>query len=418
MQNIKIEHININDLKLAEYNPRIHNEDMLDRLTQSIQEFGLIDPVIVNSNKDRFNILIGGHARVKVAKELNHQTIPVVYIDLSLEKEKELNVKLNKISGDWDWDKLEELFDKDELIDFGFDTEELSNIWKDKLDTNEDFDIEEELKEIKIPKTKTGDLIILGDHRLVCGDSNKSVTLEKLFDNKKADMIISDPIYNLNINYDKGLGGKRDFGGSVNDKRTEDEYIYFLKINIQNALDFTNEDSHIFYWNTEEQIYIIQTLYKELGIRNRRVCLWIKNVANPTPSVAFSKVYEPCIYGTLGKPYLNKEEVEINQVFNYDSGFGNEALNNINLWTSKRVVGKEMEHATQKPIDLYYKPILRCTKIGDIILDTFGGSGSTLMAGEKTGRKVYMVEKEPVYCDLIIKRWEKLTGEKAIVISD
>jgi DNA modification methylase len=144
--------------------------------------------------------------------------------------------------------------------------------------------------------------------------------------------------------------------------------------------------------------------------------LWIKNGHNPTPQVAFNKCYEPCIYGTVGKPYLSKKEFGLTEVMNQDIGTGNELIDDVNIWTEKRVNSNELKHATQKPPELSHRAIRRCTKPNDIVLDSFAGSGSTLIACEQLKRRAYVVELEPIFCDLIIARYEKFTGNKAKVI--
>jgi hypothetical protein len=157
----------------------------------------------------------------------------------------------------------------------------------------------------------------------------------------------------------------------------------------------------------------MQTLYTAHGIENKRVCLWVKNGHNPTPGVAFNKCYEPCTYGVCGKPYLGPEK-GFTEIFNTDIGNGNQSFDDI--WTIKRLAKDDYAHATSKPPKLHETAILRCTKPGDIILDSFGGSGSTLIAGEMLQRRVFMVELEPVFCELIIRRFEKLTGIKAQIV--
>ncbi|NLK93934.1 MAG: ParB N-terminal domain-containing protein, partial [Clostridiales bacterium] len=215
--NYKIEYVNINNLKLSEYNPRIHDKSMLKQLEKSIKEFGLVDPVIVNSNPERMNILIGGHARVKACKNIGIKEVPVVYVNLDIEQEKLLNLKLNAISGEWDFSALDELFDKDLLIDLGFKEKDLNIGWDkvlEKEETEDNFNEEEELKKIKNPQTKRGDLIILGEHKLLCADSTDINAVKKLFEEDKPSMIYSDPIYNINLSYDKGISGKANYGGT------------------------------------------------------------------------------------------------------------------------------------------------------------------------------------------------------------
>ena len=416
-EKITIVHVPVSELKVADYNPRKWNKEAEHQLKESITKFGIVDPLLVNSAKGRKNIIIGGHFRFSMIKSLNIQEVPVVYIDIpDLEKEKELNIRLNKNQGEFDLELLKE-FDLTLLSDIGFSSLELSDIWDTPLEIiDEVFDEEKELAKIKIPKTQSGDLILLGTHKLVCGNSNDPDVLKKLFGKEKTSMIYSDPIHNINIDYAKGLGGKQNYGGDVEDNRTEEEYIAFLKKNIETAISFAHPDCHVFYWNTEQQIWIVQTLYRSLGIQNKRVCLWIKNGHNPTPQVAFNKCYEPCIYGTIGSPYLSKKQQALTEVLNADIGTGNQSLDDITIWAEKRLNKSEYAHATSKPSELHHKAIRRCTTPNDIVYDSFGGSGSTLIACEQLKRRAYVVELEPIYCDLIISRYEKMSGGKVRVI--
>ena len=408
----------INDLIPYDKNPRKLSKSQEDNLKKSLEQFDLVEiPAIDFDNK-----IIAGHQRIKVMQLLGRGEeqidVRIPNRKLSSEEYKKYLITSNAIHGDWDFDLLKE-FDLDLLNDIGFDSDLLADIWDDDLEIRtEEWDEAKELSKIKTPTTQLGDLIILGKHRVICGNSNDPNVLKQLFENEKADMILSDPIYNIDLDYNKGLGGKQNYGGEVEDKRPESEYIEFLRNNISNALLFSKPNCHIFYWNTEQHIWILQTLYREFGIINKRVCLWIKNGHNPTPGVAFNKCYEPCIYGTLGKPYLSKKEFGLSEIMNSDISNGNESLDSINIWTQKRVVANEMDHATQKPPELSHRAIRRCTRPNDIVLDSFGGSGSTLIACEQLKRRAYLVELEPVFCDLIIKRFEKMTGIKSEIIQN
>jgi DNA modification methylase len=324
----------------------------------------------------------------------------------------------NALGGDWDFASLKS-FDLDILMNAGFDEIELAKFWDEDKEVKEDsFDVEKELKKITTPKTKLGDIITLGNHRIICGDSTKQETLDRLFGNDRASLIYSDPVYNLEIDYDGGIGGNQSYGGSVKDSRTFEEYKTFIRDSLKCALAVSNPNTHVFYWCDQIYIGLIQDVYRSFGISNKRVCLWLKNNQNPVPKVAFNKVYEPAVYGVRGKPYLAESVTNLNEVMNKELGTGNELLVQVNefidIWTAKRLSAKDYEHATSKPITLHEKAIKRCTKPGDIILDSFLGSGSTLLAGEQLGRKVYGCELEPRFCDLIIKRYEAMTGKKAI----
>jgi DNA modification methylase len=301
----------------------------------------------------------------------------------------------------------------------GFDDNDLSVIFADSLEVeNDDFDIDAELKKIKKPKAKIGDLYALGPHRLYCGDSLDPATVKKLVGNARIDMIYCDPIYNISLDYNSGVGGKASYGGTVKDRKSDDEYRAFLKRSMENALSVAKPDIHAYYWCDQKYIGLVQSLFTELGLENRRVCLWLKPSGNPVPSVAFNKSYEPVVYATRGKPYLSPVSLNFAEVLNKELGpSGNKLLDDfmdlIDVWMAKRVPTNELAHSTQKPLSLHERPIKRCTKPGDTILDLFGGSGSTLLAADAMKRVCYMAEIEPIFVDLIIMRYEKATNTKA-----
>ncbi|MFZ2193554.1 MAG: DNA modification methylase [Candidatus Moraniibacteriota bacterium] len=422
-ENLKITFVKVDSLKVATYNPRKWDDAKKAKLRESIERFGLVDPLIVNYNPARKNIVIGGHFRLKIAKELGYKDVPVVYLDIAdIEKEKELNLRLNKNVGEWDIELLKE-FDLGVLLEVGFDDEDLSQIWDDSLETeNDNFQEEKELAEIKETDIKLGDMFELGLHRLLCADAHDSANIQKLMGGEKTSMIYTDPIYNIGVSYDKGIGGKQSYGGKVDDNKSDAEYREFLKSGMRSAMSVVNKDFHYFCYCDQKYVGVIQDLYRELGIENKRVVLWIKNGQNPTPGVAFSKCYEPCVYGTVGSPYLSKSLQNLNEVMNKEIGTGNrlidDILDELDIWLVKRLAGNEYEHSTSKPPMLHEKAIRRCTKPGDVILDLYGGSGSTLIAAEMLKRRAYLTEIEPRFCQLIINRYEKLTGQKAKLISN
>jgi DNA modification methylase len=397
--------------------PRKISKEQADRLKQSLETYGLVEIPAV----DLDGTILAGHQRITVLQLLGRGSeqidVRVPNRKLTDEESERYMIGSNSITGEWDFDLLKD-FEMDLLVDLGFDQKELDDIWNKSL--KKDFDPEKELKKIKTAKTQPGDIIELGNHRLICGDSTKVETLERLFGDERADMIMSDPIYNISIDYNKGIGGKQAYGGTVDDSKSDSEYKEFLKLSMEAALAVTKPDAHVFYWSDETYIWLIQTLYRELGITNKRVCLWLKNGQNPTPGVAFNKCYEPCTYGTRGKPKLVKGVNKLNEVLNAEMTTGNELIQQVTdfftIWPEARLSSKEYEHSTMKPVALYEKAIRRCTKAGDIILDSFNGSGSNLMAAEKLGRRVFAVEIEPIFCDLTIKRFEAETGIKAKVI--
>lgn len=318
MKDLKIVYINIDKLKPAEYNPRKADQKQIDDIKKSIQRFGLVDPLIVNSAKERKNVVIGGHLRLKVAKDMGYKEIPVVYVNIpDIEKEKELNIRLNKNTGEFDYDLLAN-FDEKFLLDVGFLNEELTDIFD--LETQDDnFDFEKEVNKIEKPKTKIRDKYQLGEHYLLCGDSTKIKDVEKLMENKKCNIVITDPPYNIGLDYSKTLSGRKvSYDKKINDNKSVEDYEEFINKLIVNSLAVCNPDAHIFYWCDEKYIWLFQKLFMGNNIKLQRVCLWIKNNFSPTPQMK---------------------------------------------------------------------------------------------------RKCYMIEYNETYCDVIIKRWEQLTGKKAIKVN-
>ena len=417
LDKLKIYYVSPSELNPAPYNPRKWSEKAIKNLTRSIKKFGITDPIICNSNPKRKNVLIGGHFRLKIAKDLGYKKVPVIYVSLDKKKEIDLNLRLNRNTGDWDYELLKS-FDTEMLLDVGFDDSDLNNIWDEQLEIEDDnFDIEKEIEKAKTTNIKTGDLFQLGNHFLICGDSHQKETLDKLMKNKKATMLYNDPIYNIKLDYNKGVGGKANYGGNITDNKSDPEYKEFLKQGIENSLKHTDKNCHIFTWCDQKYIWLLQTLYQESGIKNERVCFWAKNGFIPTPNVAFNKLTEICVYGTIGKPYLSPLSTKTCEILNKEIGTGNRTIDDIldiiDIWLAKRDAGIKYNHSTQKPTTLHEKPLRRCTKPGDIILDIYGGSGSTLLACEQLKRRCYTSEINPIFCQLIINRYETYANKKA-----
>ena len=387
---MKVKEYDINQLISAEYNPRQLTQRQYQNLRDSIQRFGLVDPILINVNKDRKNIIIGGHQRVNIAKVLEIKKVPCVELDLTLEQERELNIRLNQNTGDWDFDVLADNFDLDELMEFGFEEKDL------KLDL---FEVEEEglTDDDDIPEDvesvcKLGDLWKLGNHRLLCGDSTKKENIELLLDGNKADMVFTDPPYGIDVvansprlQETKKLGS---IGGSVMAKTgkykpvigDEDTGIAIKFIQLTNDID-----SIIWGGN-----YFTDVLKPSRGW-----IVWDKKNGDTTFADA------ELAYTTLDKSV---------RIYEY-------------LWSGMRRAGNRKDeskyrlHPTQKPVGLFADVIKDWCKDKINILDGFLGSGSTLIACEKTNRVCYGMELDPHYCDVIINRWEQYTGKKAELIN-
>ena len=409
----------INDLIPYELNPRTLSDTQLKNLKKSLEKFNLGEiPAADFDGK-----IIAGHQRLKVMQLLDrgHEEVDVRVPNRKLSKSEyeQYLITSNKVTGDWDYGLLKS-FEITLLTEAGFDQMELASFWDEEKDTKDDnFNVDKELKKIKTPQTKPGDLIIMGNHKLLCASSTDVNAVKKLFGNYKATAIYSDPPFNIGLSYDKGVGNKSNYGGSFDDNQSPEAYVDFIRQVMQSALAVSTKDIHVAFWCDEAWVWVFQTLYNELGVKNRRLNVWVKNNSSPTPTVAFNKCTEFCVYGTKGSPYLSDLLKNLNEIQNKNYTTGNQLLEDIsNIWATKRLPSNQMEHPTSKNPELHHKFIMRCTKPGDIIFDAFSGSASTMICAEQLDRKVYSLEIEPVFCDLAIRRYEKLTGKKVKVISN
>ncbi len=418
---IAVRYVPIEDLRPAEYNPRTHDEGEAEQLRESLRRFGAVDPLIVNRHPGREGVVCGGHFRLACMRELGYERVPVVFVDLAPDKERELNLRLNRNVGRWDYEMLKE-FDVELLLNVGFSEFDLGVIWNASLETSDDaFDAEKELAAIHEPKTKSGDFYKLGSHYLLCGDATDQAAVKRLIGENRAGMVYCDPPYNIGLSYDKGLSNTPRYGGrQTDDAKSDADYAAFLRAAIGNALAVAKPDAHAFFWCDESYAGLVQGLFAEAKLKNRRLCIWVKNGFNATPKVAFNKAIEVCVYATRGKPYLAPDAKNLNEILNKEIGTGNRTAEDIldltNIWIAKRLPGSAYEHPTQKPPTLHEKPLRRCTKVGDGVLDLFAGSGSTLIAAEQMKRRCFALELEPIFCDLIIRRYELLTGSKAQLV--
>ena len=420
----KIERRAVKSLIPADYNPRKMTESERRDLEDSIKEFGTVSPLAINIGK-REGVLIGGHQRTTIYADLGIEWIDVMVPsrELNEEEEKRLNLRLNKNTGSWDMEKLKDM-DLGMLLDVGFGDEELSTLWDDVDVIDDEFDFARAVRQVKEPRIKPGEVYQLGSHRLMCGDSTDPEQVKKLMGEDLADVIFTDPPYNIGLDYSKGVGTGGKYQGEYSakkDSKTKEGFSAFLRNALGNALGNAKPNCHVFVWCDERYIWLLQTLFAEHKVENKRVCLWIKNNMSPTPQVAFNKCYEPCVYGTRGKPTLNKNIQNLNEIMNKEISTGNQGMDDIlemiNLWMVKRDNTQSYEHPTQKPVTLAERPLKRCSSPGQIVLDLFGGSGSTLIACEQIKRKCRMIEQDPIFATVILDRWEQFTNQKVKKVS-
>ena len=373
---MKITKRKIKDLIRAEYNPRkITPVEEFD-LKESLMRFGLVEPIIININKERKDIVIGGHQRLKIWEQLGNDEIDCNQIDLTLDKERELNIRLNKNGGSFDEDLIKEYFEYEELTEWGFTPDELFEPDEKTIDGLIEDD---EIPEVKESKVKRGDIWQLGEHRIMCGDSTSSDDVAKLMNGDKADMVFTDPPYNVAFN---GRSGK--FDVIKNDKLKDDDFNTFINefANTLHTLDIKIK----YIWCNWKFYDVLKCKF------NFNACIvWAKNV-----------------FG-LGRGYRHQHEFCLFEG-KLDDGINNES----DLWN----IAKDSKyiHPTQKPTALAERAFGN-HKNALSVLDVFLGSGSTLIAAEKLKRKCYGMELDEKYCDVVIERWEQYTGKKAEKIS-
>lgn len=412
----------INDLVPQDINPRVITDKQMSDLTKSLKKYNLVEiPAIDFDGK-----ILAGHQRVKALQLLGRgeEIIDVRQPNRALTEDeaKQYLIASNALGGDWDFSALKS-FDLGILLEAGLDQIELSKFWDKEVQIKDDpIDLDKEVKKALDTDIKTGDMFQLGRHRLICGSSLEQNTVKRLMGDVKADMVNDDIPFNIGLSYDKGVGKNRSFGGTLNDNKSDDEYRIFVKTIMQNALSVTKKDAHVLFWCDERYVWLLQTLYKELGIDSKRLLVWIKNNSSPTPTVAFNKVTEFIVYGTIGSPYLAKDVNDLNEIQNEGMTTGNnlsdEILDQLNIWMVKRLPSNQYSHPTEKSPLLHHKSLRRCTKVGDVVLDLTAGSGSILVACEQLKRTAYIAELEPVFCQVILNRYKKLTDIDPIKLNE
>lgn len=432
-KDLAIQYVSVEALKNAEYNPRIHDEDMKNKLRESLQRFGMVDPIICNEAAERRNVIIGGHFRLEVAKELGYTEVPVVFVNIpELEREKELNLRLNRNLGEFSWDLLAE-FDAKFLDDIGFSSEELDRIFPAE-DNPEVFDLEKELRKLDITQVEIqkGEIWHVGESKLMCGDSTVAEDMQALMGDEKAAMCLTDPPYRLD--YITGRkGNKRISGfGAKRDRRyleTDSLPDNFTTLWMENIASVARQDFAILVyecWKNLREVW--GEMEKHWRVRN--MIVW--HLANRHQGYAgrhqfFSK-YDIAMVGASGTVPFNMDPEEGALQEEYETALfaisGNpqwEGYKKGNAMPTDFIEfrAEDEKHSGQgvvfgtKPVEILIPYIKVLTKRGDLIVEPFGGSGSTGVAAMKLGRRCYTMEKSPVYAEVIRKRWERVTGTPA-----
>lgn len=369
-------------------NAKKHDERQIKNVAESIKQYGFVQPVVVDKN----NVIVIGHCRALAAKKLGIKEVPCVCVDdLTPEQVNALRLVDNKSNeSDWDFDLLKDELPELDLSAFDFD-------WGLPEEATEEVveDDAPEVDEESEPITKKGDIWQLGRHRLMCGDSTKSADVSALMGGRLADMLLTDPPYGVDY-----TGKTKDALKIENDAKSDDEFIAFLQSAFSSA-DSVMKPGAVFYiWYSDLKAYVFRMACQMTGWEVRQVLIWVKN-AMVMGRQDYRWKHEPCLYG-------------------WKSGAGH-------LWASDRKQTtvlefdrptKNKEHPTMKPVALFDYQIKNNTKGGDAVLDLFAGSGTTVIACEQNGRDAYAMEFDPRYCDVIVKRWETLTGNRAVLLND
>lgn len=432
--NLVIKQVKIKALKPAKYNPRTWSEEATEQLTESIKRFGLVDPIVVNGAPNRKNIVIGGHFRLKVARDLKYTEVPVVYVDIADElREKELNIRLNKNTGSWDLSLLSE-FDESLLADIGFGSEELDEIFDLDIDEPEQFDLKKELDKLDIKSVvaQKGDVYNLGDSRLMVGDSTIAKDFDKLMNGEQAVMCLTDPPYILDYLHAK-RGGKptTGFGAKRNRRYLETDVLpdNFTELWVANVAKHAKPDFSIICYENWKNLRIIWAeIEKYWKVKNMLVWHLPNRHQGFAAKYKFFSKHDIAIVGSSGNVEYNhseepdglQEEYETAlyaiggkpQWEGYKGGKRYQPTDFIDYQASdEKSSGQGVIFGT-KPIEILVPYIKVLTKRGDLVVEPFCGSGSTLIAAAKLKRRCYIMEKSPTYAEVAMKRWEKMTGLK------
>lgn len=427
-KNISIEYVSAKSLLAADYNPRIMPDAEMQALKKSILQFGIIDPVVVNRHScaecGERNVVVGGHQRRQAvielfeAGKLTSDAIPVVAVTLHKDEEKALNLALNKISGEWNEKLLtsviRDLKATEVIAASGFREEEISRILDSELDEAIDT-TDKEVADIEIPESKVGEVYELGRHRLICGDATDPSVYDRLLNGEKADMIWTDPPYNVAYK-SRGDGLANEGKGSImNDNMSDSSFNDFIG-RVFNNIEKYIKLGGIYYICSGYGSYPI--FYYELEktkLHLSSVIMWIKTGGQMAGWQEYHRRHEQIIKGERGD---GKKAKAI--LYGWHNGDTHKFYGDFeyDVWEMPRKAAQTYLHPTEKPDWLPMRAMRNSTKRNDIVLDPFSGSGSgsVMAAAEKTGRRAYMIELDPKFCDVIRKRWamiEKIEKAKA-----
>lgn len=387
----------LDDLKPATYNPRRISKKQKVDLEASLDRFDLVDPIIINAD----GTIIGGHQRYAILKAKGCEEVDcrVPEFPLSIEQEKELNLRLNKNQGEFDLGLLT-AFDPEMLVGAGFEGSMVDELFQ--IESKEDdYDVNKAVESIKEPKTFRGDVYVFpGGHRLMCGSSTEYGDIEKLMEGQKADLVYTDPPYNVAY---KGKAGIK------NDDQSDEEFAEFLGAAFVNAYAFTNDHANFYCWFAMSNYSHFRAAIEKAGWRYMQVINWMKDRFALSRGWYYHRLTEPCMiaYKDWNKKYTNNQYAKNHDVWQMDKLTFEE---NLDVWYQQRDQSKDYMHPTQKPIRLGERALKKNSEVGHIVLDMFCGGGSTLLCAHQLKRVCYAMELDERYCDVIVDRFQKMTG--------
>lgn len=424
----QVEYRPIKDLKELPGNPRTIKKDQFEKLKKSIQDnadYFEARPIIL-SNRTGENIILAGNQRYKAAKAIGLDAVPTILLEgLTEEREKEIIIRDNVENGDWDWDALANEWDANMLDDWGV---ELPTDLKPQLEIIEDE--APEVQESEPAKSKLGEIYQLGNHRLMVGDSTKAEQVAELMDGKQADLLVTDPPYNVNYGAQKAptmkkLHHRTDGLRVANDNMESSAFQQFLR-DAYTAADLVMKPGAAWYiWHASAEVKNFTEALEETGWQLRQIIIWAKDRLSMGLQ-DYQWQHEPCLYGwKSGAGHYFVDIRSLTTVFDDERPIDElsnkelkELVANYRAAIPTTIIRENKptrseEHPTMKPVRLIAKLIGNSSREGEIVLDTFGGSGTTMIACEQLNRICYMMELDPHYADVIIERWEKFTGQKA-----
>lgn len=398
-EDLKVVYRAVSELIPYARNARTHSDEQVARIAASIQEFGWTNPILIDGSKG----IIAGHGRVLAARKLGLEKVPTIELSGLTEAQKRAYILAdNRLALDAGWDeemlKLEfaELEKEGfELSKTGFSDEEIREMMADldrEVDGVEDVETPEPPKN---PKTKRGEVWILGTHRLMCGDSTSVEDVQEVMGGVLADLWLTDPPYNV------AYQGKTKDALTIQNDEMDDESFRCFLVSAYSAADSVLKEGAAFYiWHADSEGFNFRGACRDVGWKVRECLIWSKNTF-VLGRQDYQWQHEPCLYGWKdGAAHHWYSDRSQTTILEFDRP------------------NRNAEHPTMKPVGLFQYLIGNSTKPGDIVLDSFGGSGTTLIACEQSGRSARILELDPCYCDVIIERWQNLTGQRAVRESD